>query len=68
MSSEIWPTNLEERHGHELTSAPIDSVLRISKKFNMLSTGKTGSELTVDIEQKMLDYNKQELEKLGMAN
>ena len=30
--------------------------------------GETGRVLAVDIEQKMLDYNKQELEKLGMAN
>lgn len=30
--------------------------------------GETGHVLAIDIEQKMLDYNKQELEKLGMAN
>jgi ubiquinone/menaquinone biosynthesis C-methylase UbiE len=33
----------------------------------MLSTGETGSGLAVDIEQKMLDYNKQELDKLGIV-
>lgn len=32
------------------------------------TVGETGQVLAVDIEQKMLDYNKQELEKLGMAN
>jgi hypothetical protein len=65
----MWPTNPEERHGHELTSPPIDSVRRLSnKKFNTLSTEETGSGLAVDIEQKMLDYNKRELEKLEMAN
>ncbi|WNM61350.1 class I SAM-dependent methyltransferase [Candidatus Nitrospira neomarina] len=32
------------------------------------AVGETGHVLAVDIEQKMLDYNKQELEKLGMAN
>ena len=32
------------------------------------TVGETGHVLAVDIEQKMLDYNKQELEKLGMAN
>ena len=32
------------------------------------AVGKTGHVLAVDIEQKMLDYNKQELEKLGIAN
>lgn len=53
---------------HELTSRPIDFVRRLSKKkFNMLSTGETGSGLAVDIEQKMLDYNKQELDKLGIV-
>lgn len=30
--------------------------------------GDTGQVLAVDVEQKMLDYNKQELEKLGLAN
>lgn len=34
----------------------------------MLSTGEKGSGLAVDIEQKMLDYNKQELDKLEVAN
>lgn len=34
----------------------------------MLSTGETRSGLAVDIEQKMLDYNKQELDKLGIVN
>lgn len=32
------------------------------------AVGETGHVLAVDIEPKMLDYNKQELEKLGMAN
>jgi len=32
------------------------------------TVGETGQVLAVDIEQKMLDYNKQELEKRGMAN
>ncbi|MEX2490977.1 MAG: methyltransferase domain-containing protein [Nitrospirales bacterium] len=65
----MWPTNPEERHGHELTARPIDSVPRLSnKQFNMLSTGETGSGLGVDIEQKMLDYNKHELDKLGIVN
>ena len=30
--------------------------------------GETGKVLAVDVEQKMLDYNKQELEKQGLAN
>jgi len=65
----MWPTNPEERHGHELTARPIDTVYRLSnKKFNMLSTEETGSGLAVDIKQKMLDYNKQELDKLGIVN
>lgn len=34
----------------------------------MISTGETGPGLGVDIEQKMLDYNKQELDKLGIVN
>ena len=32
------------------------------------AVGGTGQVIVVDIEQKMLDYNKQELEKLGMAD
>jgi SAM-dependent methyltransferase len=32
------------------------------------AVGETGQVIAVDIEQKMLDYNKQELEKLGMAD
>jgi len=32
------------------------------------AVGEEGKVLAIDVEQKMLDYNKQELEKLGMAN
>ena len=32
------------------------------------AVGETGKVLAIDVEQNMLDYNKQELEKLGMAN
>jgi ubiquinone/menaquinone biosynthesis C-methylase UbiE len=32
------------------------------------AVGETGQVLAVDIEQKMLDYNKQELDKLGIVN
>jgi len=32
------------------------------------AVGETGQVIAVDIEQKMLDYNKRELEKLGMAD
>ena len=53
---------------HELTSRPIDFVRRLSKKIQQVIDRRDGIGAGREYRAENVNYNKRELEKLGMAN